>query len=360
MATDMEYEPDTICDICGVTHVHTIYSDGTAGIEALTRTARSLGLDFVVITDHMTPRGRQDGWQGIHDGVHVVVGYEHEDHQGRHHYLVMGVDSVVGEQGSPQVYVDEVRRRGGIGFIAHPFERRSSFKSLPPYPWVDWSVEGYDGIEIWNQMSEWVEGLRTWLSVVRLMYPRRFLAGPPGELLAKWDELNRRRFVAGIGGVDAHTRALRWGPFRYTLFPLKVELKGIRTHLHVPHGFRSLPSGDAERCMLQALRDGRGFVSNCRRGDARGARFRFTDAAGRTAWPGRREEPVSLPGVLSADMPLRGEVRLICDGAECMRRIGRHVEFPVDSPGVYRIEAHRQGHAWIYTNPFPMRGGART
>ncbi len=343
---------DDMHEICAAIHLHTSFSDGSVDYQTLRRTAREVGLDCVLVTDHMTLEGHRRGLGGYGGDLLVIVGYEHEDAEGKHHYLVFGVDKVVAERDHPQHYIDRVREAGGIGFIAHPFERRRYFRRLPAYPWRNWQVRGFDGIEIWNQMSDWVEELRSWASIVRFAYPRRFLTGAPRELLTLWDALNRERFVAGLGGVDAHTRVLRAGPLHYTVFPLKVELKAIRTHLYLPCELRSLEPHAMEPAVLSALSDGHGFVSNLRRGDARGARIYLRIADGSTYPPGRLPAYVAPPGFLHVLLPLEAHVRLVRNGETISRRRCSSMAFPVESPGVYRIEAYREGRPWIYTNPF--------
>jgi len=354
MGTPERLDSD-IVEACGAIHLHTCFSDGSVDFDTLSQTASAVGLDYVMVTDHMTIGGREKGLGRIHGNVVVIIGYEHDDTEGKNHYLVFGTPGVVPERERPQLYVDAVRRAGGIGFIAHPAEKRRYFRLLPAYPWTDWSVTGFDGIEIWNQMSDWVENLRSWFSIVRFAYPRRFLSDISPELLRRWDGLNRTRFVAGLGGVDAHTRILRFGPFRYTVFPLKVELKGVRTHLYLDKPLEGSPYDEAEKSLLAALRDGRGFVSNYRRGDARGARFYYRSITSRKRqWPGKAAFPVALPGFLHASLPHPAEVRLVHDGAMVARMAGRVLTFPIREPGVYRLEAYRQRGAWIYSNPFRL------
>lgn len=333
---------------CGVLHMHTRYSDGGVSVADMSSTAAALGLDFVAITDHMTLAGQADVTAAERAGAPVIVGYEHNDTHVKHHYLVFETGRVVDEQVAPQGYVNQVRALGGIGFIAHPFEKRHYFQKLPPYPWLDWGVDGYDGIEIWNQMSDWTEGLRSWRSFVRLMYPRRLLAGPPRELLAKWDELNQKRFVSGVGGVDAHTRVVRAGPFRYTVFPLKVEMKGIRTHVYLDG-----QSGEiSKKRILHALRDGCGYVSNFRQGDARGALFGYRTHEGVVIPPGRAGDAAAPGGVLAVSLPHVASIRFIRNGRVVGRFLHTRVaSMEVSSPGVYRIEVARGLRPWIYTNP---------
>lgn len=351
--------PGTVCmhvrdmhELCVAIHLHTSFSDGSVGFDTLRQTAKAVGLDCVMVTDHMSLEGLRQGLGGYDGELLVIVGYEHDDIDGKHHYLIFGVDEVVAERDHPQHYIDRVREAGGIGFIAHPFERRRYFRRLPAYPWHNWQVSGFDGIEVWNQMSDWVEELRSLASVVRFAYPRRFLTGAPRELLALWDKLNHERFVAGLGGVDAHTRVLRAGPVHYTVFPLKVELKGIRTHLYVDAPLHTIEPPAMERTVLSALRHGHGFVSNYRRGDARGSRIYLRAADGASFPPGELPVPVSPPAFLHVLLPLKADVRLVYNGNVVSKRTGSSLAFPVAQPGVYRIEAYRERSPWIYSNPF--------
>jgi hypothetical protein len=215
-------------------------------------------------------------------------------------------------------------------------------------------VQGFDGIEVWNQMSDWAERIRSWMSVVRFAYPRRFLLGPPPELLRKWDELNRQRFVAGIGGVDAHTRQLRLGPFRYTVFRLRVELKGIRTHLYLPSSDDSAQEQLTEPVLMDAMRNGHGFVSNYRWGDARGTRIYLRTTEGTVHLPGRADDVLPPEGAVHVELPSEAAVSLVCNGTVVGRYRGRSAVFPVRTPGVYRVEARKRNRPWIYANPFPI------
>jgi hypothetical protein len=112
---------------------------------------------------------------------------------------------------------------------------------------------------------------------------------------------------------------------------------------------------EAERALLKSLRDGRGFVSNYRRGDARGARFYYRELQSeRRWWPGRSLEQIHLPGFMHVELPERAQIRLVRDGNVVASSSGRTVSLPVREPGVYRIEAYRKRGAWVYTNPFRL------
>jgi hypothetical protein len=341
-------------EVCGALHLHTTFSDGGVDYPRLIAAAKEVGLDFVVVTDHMSLKGRREGYEGFSGGLFVVVGYEHNDANNINHYLALKTTEVLKDHDSPQRYIDAVKKDGGIGFLAHPVEKRHYFKDYPAYPWTAWDATGFDGIEVWNQMSDWLEHLKSWVNFFRLFYPRRFLAGIEKEMIEKWDGFNRRVFISGIGGVDAHTMKTKIGPFRLTVFPIKVELKGIRTHLYLEE---PLPSNDPPRArelFFDALRLGRGFISNFRRRDARGTRLFVEYADGARAFPGPQPPGGALPARIHARLVDKAEIRLIRNGQIVRRHAGSDAAFDISEGGLYRVEVFKGKNAWIYSNPFPI------
>lgn len=340
-------------EICGAIHLHTTFSDGGVNYKELIDAAALLDLDFMVVTDHMSLGGLENGFEGFHGKLCTIVGYEHQDSINHNHYLAMGVMRVFHECTEPNEYVEAIKQAGGIGFLAHPAEKRHYFGNLPPYPWTAWNVSNFDGIEIWNQMSDWVEQIRSFFSIVRLFYPRRFLMAPPDELMQRWDSLNRQKFVSGIGGVDAHSRRVGKGLFSMQIFPIKVELKGIRTHIYLDNESVSDDFSTEKKKILNALRDGRGFFSNYRRADARGTKFYIDYNNGNRALPGK-SSLYSLPAQITVEIPEKGIIHLIADGKKVHTVIGNKAEFDINREGIYRIEVYRKSKAWIYSNPFPV------
>jgi len=352
---------NTLKEICGCIHLHTTFSDGGCDYDTVINAAEAAGLDYVCVTDHNNFGGRHAGFEGLRDnGVFVVVGYEHNDEKNRNHYLVFGVEEIAYGLTDPKTYVEEIGKMGGIGFLAHPAEKRNYIRSLPPYPWTRWDVEGFDGIEIWNQISDWMERLRGWHSLTRLFSPNRKLGPPPPDLMARWDDLNRRRFVSAIGGVDAHSRKFKWGPFGCVIFPIDVELRGIRMHLFVDER-EWFTASKADGAIISALKNGRGFMSNFSRGDAKGSKFLLTDSKGGSVCPGRCDpdgpvntiEP-SFPMKITAELPRKAKIVLIRNGQILQSTTAKKAEWTISETGVYRIEAYRGSGAWIYTNPFPV------
>ncbi|MFQ6092427.1 MAG: PHP domain-containing protein, partial [bacterium] len=263
---------DRLCEYVGAIHIHSNYSDGSKTIPEIAAIGESVGLDFLLFADHMTLKPLADGLEGWHGKVLVLIGYEINDPQNRNHYLAFNLDEIV-EPGLPaKVYVKTVRERGGIGLIAHPDEVRTALPDHPSYPWTEWSVDGFDGIEIWNHMSEWMEGLTRHNKLWRFLSPRRALKGPTARTLKWWDDFNQRRRVVGIGGIDVHAYPYKVGPITVEIFPYKVQLKSIRTHLLLDAPLSSDVQVSKE-AVYRSLTHGSAFVSHYRWGDATGFRF---------------------------------------------------------------------------------------
>ncbi|RMD50138.1 MAG: PHP domain-containing protein, partial [Ignavibacteria bacterium] len=181
----------------GAVHVHSIFSDGSGKIEDIIQAARETELDFVILTDHNTLRAKDEGYEKYYSKTLLLVGSEINDKQNKNHYLALGIDKTFSTRQPAQSYVKKVKESGGIGFIAHPHEKRSSMKEHPPYPWTEWGIEEFNGIEIWNHMSEWMEGLTEQNKYNYFVHPLSSIVAPPAETLKVWDELNKKRLVVG-------------------------------------------------------------------------------------------------------------------------------------------------------------------
>jgi hypothetical protein len=343
-----------IYELCGALHLHTTFSDGSVDFPALIASAKEVGLDFIVVTDHLSLKGREKGYEGFSDDLFVFIGYEHNDINNLNHYLVLGTDIVVRVHDKPQKYIDAIKKKNGIGFIAHPVEKRHYFKDYPAYPWNDWNVQGFDGIELWNQMSDWLEKLKSWLNFFSLFYPRRFLVSAEKDILRRWDEYNRDVFKSGIGGVDAHTMKIKLWLFQLTIFPIKVELKGIRTHVYLSEPMPKSDGGKARELLLDALKNGRGFITNFRRGNAKGTRIFIEYSNGLTSFPGPQAPEGILPAFLRVQLVDKAEIRFIKNGKIVHTAMGLCEEFKIVDKGLYRIEVFKGNNAWIYSNPFPV------
>ncbi|MFH0733452.1 MAG: PHP domain-containing protein [bacterium] len=336
----------------GAIHIHSIFSDGSGEVKDIADAACEVGLDYIFLTDHNTLRALKEGYEGWYNNTLLLVGTEINDKENKNHYLAFGIDEVFSTRMPAKEYVTKVAEAGGIGFLAHPFEKRSSMEEHPPYPWTEWQIDNFTGIEIWNHMSEWMEGLTEENKYNSFIHPLSSIVGPTEEALAKWDELSRYRKVVGIGGVDAHAHKLNLlGFFEVEVFPYKVLFKSIRTHIitntKIPTDPELLES--AKHKLYNSLSMGRCFISNYYYGEAKGFRF-FAEDGKKTYQMGDTilfKDKVKLRVLLPSDSCL---IKLIHNGVKIAEVENIDAEFVVFNSGVYRIEVFRENKAWIFSN----------
>lgn len=359
----------------GALHVHSVFSyDGHGEADAIAAAARASGLEWIGMTDHDTLGARYAGFEGYRHGVHVVVGYEWSPRDGDH-TLIYGEAAAVPETHATTLPPGEVIRivgaAGGMAFVAHPDETRTALRQLPPLPWHDWSVRGMTGIELWNYMSEWAERLTAWNALDHAWRPARRMRGPTPRTVAWWDALNRPlagggspgslsprfaggdRLTVGVSGVDAHGEGFRLLGRRWTVFPYE---RVFRTYTNVLLLEAPLPAEavDARAAILGAIRDGRVLFADRSRGDPLGTSFEAFLPEGRTGVGGAAVLRASATAELSASLPVDAEIHLLCDGEPFATAKGRELRAATSRPGAYRIEAHRAGRPWLFTNPIVL------
>ena len=354
-------------DYSGAIHIHSTFSDGTGKVDEIAKFANETNLDFIILTDHNTLLAKDEGFEKWHKNTMVIVGYEVNDNMNKNHYLVMGLEELIGtyrvlhngELGNNLKafdYVKEIKRRGGVGFIAHPYEKRNQFPEHPAYPWTAWDSEDFDGIEIWNHMSEWVEGLTEKNKVQRFLHPLKTITAPDVKSVHKWDELNGKRKVVAIGSVDAHAHKQNvMGFYNIEVFPYKVLFKSIRTHVLLDKEIETGNSGKFKtykKEIINALKEGSSFIVNHYYGNGKGFRF-FAEYNGTSFKMGDEisfNKKKNKKIVFHAFVPKPVKIKFIKNG-KCVDEFqGPNGVWDVDEPGNYRLECWIGDKAWIFSN----------
>jgi len=331
----------------GAIHIHTTESDGTKTLEEVVAIGREVDLDFMMFSDHMTLIDRERGKEGFYGDTLVVVGYEHNDVEDIHHYLLFDSPRVYPSKMSAAEYVAAGAADNALGILAHPDEIRDALKEYPAYPWKDWSAKGYVGLELWNQMSEWTERLTRFNKLFMVFSPRKAIVSPTIRILKKWDELNTNHKVVGIAGADAHAFPVKAGPWTVEVFPYKVHFRTLRCYILLDEPM-SKQVETARRQLYGAIRGCRLFFANVRWGDAE--EFEFVASNG--------NETVSCGGTLdmgesvtlSVKLPSRADLRLIHNGKPVVRVETDNLDYHVVAPGIYRVEAWKKKRGWIFSN----------
>lgn len=334
-----------IYEYSGAIHIHTTDSDGTGTHKQIISIARQLGVDFLMFSDHMTLKSlHREGWYGE---LLVVVGYEINDPDNKNHYLAFGLKETLPDSLYAKDYVQLVRKMGGFGIIAHPDEKRH-LPDYPPYPWTEWGTDEFDGIEIWNHISSWLESINKWNRFLFFVKPRSSLTRPTDNILLLWDRLNRTRRVVGVASLDAHAFRYRMGLLKFTIFPYKIDLLSLRTVVLLRSPL-SKDFNEAKRQLFCALGGCQAYFCNLRWGDP--SNFFFI---ARTEKKGDfiigEEVPIEEKPVLLASVPKIAELRLIKDGEMILSSISTSFEYRATSTGIFRLEALIDDKGWIYTN----------
>jgi len=322
--------------------------------------ANRIGLDLVCFTDHAEHTDLALDFEGWHGRTMALVGAEVNERF--NHYLALGITRRLREDTErPQNVIDQVREQGGLGFIAHPFERACPLSETKlAYTWNQWDVTGFTGICIWNFMSSWkgrAQSLKSGLYY--FVRPCDAVAsGPDNETLRAWDRACHERRVVGIGGSDAHEHRFALGPLRrLRVFPYEFLLRTINTHLLTRERFCS-GLGHDKKLVLEALASGRCFVANdclsCSRG------FRFSAVVGDREFAMGEEIPWQRGICLAVTCPRRALIIVRRDGKFYTRTIGGNWTGAVHQPGAYRVEVFLGGRfggkrAWIFSNPIYIR-----
>ena len=344
-------------------HMHTRYSDGTGSHQDIARAALRAGLDAVIVTDHNVLVCGMEGY--VADGprkVLMLIGEEVHD-SGRvpqkNHLLVFGAEQEMATRAfEPATLLKAVRDAGGLSFLAHPYDPAAPVFGEHDISWIDWSVSGFTGLELWNGLSELKTVLHSRLhGIIYAFFPSLLARGPIPAALRKWDELLRQGRVVAVGGSDAHALHLHMGSLRRVIYPYEFHFRAINTHLLLPTPLTGEVATD-KHLIYDALAAGHCFIGY----DLPMSTRTFTfNATGRESTALMGDEIPAKGGVtLQAHIPTLADIRLIQDGRLIQRtRNGYALTHLTTQPGVYRIEVYRRfrglKRGWIFSNPIYVR-----
>ncbi len=342
---------DNLKEYIGCIHGHSVYSDGSGTYPEIIKAGQDSDLDYLMMSDHMNLKGLENGFRGWHDKLFMSIGYEINDPSDQHHYLAFGLKKTLRSGLEHQEYIQKVKKLKGLGIAAHPFEERDSKKSLKGYPPISWKTLEYpeiEVIELWNMMSHWMEKTTLKNLLWNLFHPRSFSTFPKKNLLQWWDGANLTKKVTAVGSVDVHAKIFNiLGIYQFKIFDYKVMFKSIRTHILLENDINSnLPDDIVENSIFNAIQKGSCFISNFRRGEARGFRFWVENDnekynMGDELYSNEVKLFVKIPKTAICKVFRNGEIYKIIETKE--------LELIVPN-GLYRIEVELKNRGWIYSN----------
>lgn len=356
----------------GVFHVHSFLGGHSPGtLEEIVRAAKAERLDFVLMTEHPSPRldTAAATLNGLHDGVLFVGGSELVASDGGRLFVAPGVGAPA--QNPPlQELVTRAKSEWRLAVVGYPEEARNR------------ALSGFDGVEVYNlytnakrinYVTMLFDGLWSYWGRPELLFARFYER--PAENLRRWDEYN----ASGAGrayafaGNDAHANvgfALqdRAGQkmLDFKLDPYERSFSLVRTHVIFQGGEHGNAPLD-EQNLLWSLRSGHFFLAFDVFGDSTG--FSFTAAANRgyEGWFANMGDEIRLPPGgevrLSVELPVQARTVFYRDG-QVVHEVPDSLRayLAVEEKGIYRVEVYLdqlgsllEGRPWIISNPIFVR-----
>jgi len=327
---------DDYDDYRGVIHCHSEYSyDSSGKKEDIIEAAKRVGLNFLIMTDHPSREALSEGLKGWHEGILFLVGAELS--RGRRRILALDIHQYPEHHRTVHELIEDIKKQGGLAFVSHMEKIK------------DWNFSGYDGLEIYNLHADLMDE-NILLMAFRAFFtlPNHFFSSSidrPEKNLARWDELTQLRPVVGIAGNDAHANVKLFFGLAGTIGTYEQMFKIVSTHI--------LAKSLNKKTLKDALSKGHCYVSLDIFGDGTGFTFLARDGK-RQAIMGDEISWAKDLKIL-AYIPAEGTLRLIKDGNVIAQTKGQLLSYKVLGPGVYRMEAYRNGRLWILSNPIYIR-----
>jgi hypothetical protein len=363
--------------IPGIIHVHSIRSDGRGTPDEIALAAAQAGLKFVVITDH-GDGSRAPEPPAYRHGVLCLDAVEISTSGG--HYIALDMAaSPYPLGGEARDVVEDVKRLGGFGIVAHPDSPKDELR------WRDWTAP-FDAVEIVNLDTAWRQRAAgtSWrqklgLAARLFSYPIRPAESiaslvQPSTIWERWATLATRRHLVTLPGADAHAR-VGWrttgdpaaGGVSAPLPSYVASFQALSLHVRAERALTGNAGVDA-RMIIRAIRAGHAYSAI--EGAASPSSFEFTAT--------NEHGTVHEGDELSAAGPLTLHVRsnappgfttTVWNGTAMVSGDHHEQDFSVQVPpqdnagnagnGVYRTEIRATGRfealPWIISNPIYVR-----
>jgi len=334
-------------ELTGCIHNHSEYSyDSKVPLKKILKAAKRSELDYITINDHRTLQAKDDPSVLQEKDLIVIVGAEINDPQNNNHLLVFNTNEVLVDKTAPE-YVNHYKNSGAVTFAAHPMEKRSSTK-YRKYIWTDLSNDGFDGLEIWNYVSEWVGKLAPKFNgLLLVLFPNLFIIKPMRRIIAWWDKMNLEgKRKAAIGSLDSHEEKVKKFGILFKFLTHKSLFNSIRTNVLLEDGIHP-----QEKNILTALKKGNSYIVNYKIGIPYNF-FAGMKATGQKAIICGQVIKLSSDLRLYFRLPHYARIILFHNGKKISSKFDDKGYFLITKPGNYRLEIFRFGRAWIFTNNF--------
>ncbi len=176
-----------------------------------------------------------------------------------------------------------------------------------------------------------------------------WLSGPRIETLKRWDELNLKRKVVGIGEIDNHRYRKEFDGRVVEIFPYEAAFRTVTNHVLLDRPL-DRDYGKARRQILEAVRHGNLYISFDYWDDPTEFAFEI-DNGDKVAGMGDEIELGPEKTELVATFSEEGLLNVYRNGESVLEEEGDEILMEISEPGVYRVEAMRNDIVWVLSNP---------
>lgn len=344
----------------GVIHAHTgLGGHSTSRFDELLDGAKANALDFVIMTEHVTPRYDTSALtlNGTYEGTLFIGGNEMDTADDRFLLVPGEADAAGFYKLNTPAFLERVHAENRLAFITYPEKHKT------------WDAN-FDGIEVFslhtaaksvNPLPVIFDAIWSYPAYPDLTFAR-YLTRPDANL-KKFDEIAATRRVSLFAGLDAHSNLgfhLMGDDAGGKILNLKFDryatiFRLFRIHVLLPKDKpltrESLMEGLKSGCYytgLDSLGDSRGFMFAAESGSAGAIMGDEITAAG----------TVKLK--LSAPVPARFVV--FRNGEKISETTGTESAFEVSEKGTYRAEAYLDQLGspfdkmpWVMSNPIYVK-----
>ncbi|WP_413585777.1 hypothetical protein [Bdellovibrio sp. HCB274] len=356
-------------DYKGVLNVHTDLSSGSATPNFVITSAKLAGLDFLIFTD-LNLFNMPTSFESYHGNLLVMSAGKYSYLDSRLLYYSLTQESIGDTLGEAQVKLADLlsqktgANKDSLTVLAHPYKAG--------FTWSGEIPTGLDGFELWNLKSlsnrawDYSKASTIWSLLIYPFNPRlsflRLYTEPTDEI-ALLDKLSQQRKVVVYAGAEASARAIPLANYFIKFPSYKRSFEIMSNHVLLKSELTGSFNGDRAK-IFNALKQGNFYMAMDILGDPKG--FVATIEDEKQTYLMGSEFKLKKGMVLKVKLPAVPkeyfEIVIFKDGVDVGRVNQPETEFPITSPGVYRVQVRvtamlpipdaKKWFTWIYTNPF--------
>jgi hypothetical protein len=298
--------------------------------------AQAAQIDFIVLGDRAGGSG-DFGIAGFTGQVLFIPGASFKVGNHGAEIAAVNLQHPIGAGRAAGDIIGQIHEQGALATAVNP----AQFSSPDEYALAD-AIEVYNQQAAWDAQGGWGRYLRSAFLTGRSLFIG--LDMRPDANLAIYDRMASGARVTLLAGVGAAPQK-----------PVMGAKVGTYDQIFQVSATHVLASERQIDPIVDALKHGHVYVSFDILGYVANFAF-FAQSGDRKVMMG--DEIAMAPGLkLRVEMPAAADrVVILNNGAQAASAENvSDFEFAPSTPGAYRVEAYRQGHPWIYSNPVYLR-----